>query len=237
MTDTWLDSDAGEGLEEDWGEELLGAGLDLDGDVGPRCPVVLLVDTSRSMAGEPLAAVRRGLEAFREECARAPAGRRVEVAVVAFGGTARVVQDFLPAANFVVPALEAQGDTLLAAGLLAALDVLAARHPAGSAGLLLWTDGMPQGESPEQMRAALRRLRHEEAAGRLRIFAVAVPGANRGLLTRIARRAPLKPEGLRFTEVFAELGSGLAEHAALIAPPSDSERRTKTDSGKEVPWQ
>jgi uncharacterized protein YegL len=237
MTDTWLDGDAGEGLEEDWGEELLGADLDLDGDVGPRCPVVLLVDTSRSMAGEPLAAVRRGLEAFCEECTRALAGRHVEVAVVAFGGSARVTQDFLPAANFVVPTLEAQGDTLLAAGLLAALDVLAARHAAGRAALLLWTDGMPQGESPEQMRAALRRLRHEEAAGRLRTFAVGVPGANRGLLTRIARRAPLKSEGLRFAEVFAEIGSEVGNNAALIAPTAEGERRTKTDFGKELPWQ
>ena len=234
MTDTWLDSDAG---EEDWGEELLGQDLDLDGAAGPRCPVVVLVDPSRSMAGVPLAALRRGLEAFREECTRSPAGRRVEVAVVAFGGTARVIQDFLPAINFVPPTLEAQGDTLLAAGLLAALEVLAARHPATRAALLLWTDAMPQGESPEQMRKAIRRLREEEAAGRVRTFAVGIPGANRRLLARIARRAPLKLEGLRFTDLFAEVGSGVRENEALVLPSADGERPTKMDSGKELPWQ
>jgi uncharacterized protein YegL len=225
MTDTWLDSDPGEPLEEDWGEDLLGQDLDLDGAAGPRRSVVMLVDTSRSMAGEPLAAVRRGLEAFRDECAQSPAGRQVEVAVVAFGGSARVLQDFAPTVSFVPPTLDAQGDTLLAAGLLAALEVLAARHPAAPAVLLLWTDAMPQGESPEQMRAAMRQLRQEEAAGRLRTFAVAVPGANRRLLARIARRAPLKLEGLRFAELFAEAGSGMREQEVLALPSADGESK------------
>jgi uncharacterized protein YegL len=219
MTETWLDSDAG---EEDWGEELLGQDLDLDGDAGPRLPVVLALDTSRSMAGEPLTTVRLGLEAFRAELARSPTGRQVEVAVVAFGGTARVLMDFVPAENFVPPQLEAQGDTLLATGILAALEVLGRRPQAARAALLLWTDAMPQGETPEQMRQAVRRLRQEEAAGRLRVFAVGIPGANRSLLARITRRAPLKLETLRFVELFAGLESGAGEQEVLALPRADA---------------
>ena len=52
----------------------------------PRCPCVLLLDTSGSMRGAPLDALNAGLEAFQQEIGRDTlASRRVEVAVVAKG--------------------------------------------------------------------------------------------------------------------------------------------------------
>ena len=52
----------------------------------PRCPCVLLLDTSYSMSGEKIAELNRGLERFAEELrSDAMTAKRVEVAIVSFG--------------------------------------------------------------------------------------------------------------------------------------------------------
>lgn len=49
----------------------------------PRCPCVLLLDTSGSMQGAPIDALNPGLKAFRDDLNKDPlASRRVDVAVV-----------------------------------------------------------------------------------------------------------------------------------------------------------
>jgi predicted metal-dependent peptidase len=66
----------------------------------PRCPCVLLLDTSGSMQGAPLDAMLAGLEAFRFDLAVDPlAARRVEIAVVAFDNRIRVVQRGQPGSD------------------------------------------------------------------------------------------------------------------------------------------
>ena len=51
----------------------------------PRCPCVLLLDTSGSMQGEPIKALNEGLKTFRDTLIKDPlASRRVEVAVISF---------------------------------------------------------------------------------------------------------------------------------------------------------
>ena len=58
----------------------------------PRCPCVLLLDTSGSMEGEPVAALNKGLVTFRENLVKdSMACRRVEVAVVTFDNEVKVV--------------------------------------------------------------------------------------------------------------------------------------------------
>src|SRR5512139_1796636 len=58
----------------------------------PRCPVVLLLDTSGSMKGEPIQELNEGLRAFSDALkSDRLASLRVEVAVVAFGGKVRAL--------------------------------------------------------------------------------------------------------------------------------------------------
>jgi uncharacterized protein YegL len=72
----------------------------------PRCPCVLLLDTSGSMMGEPITALNQGLVAFRDDLTRDPlASRRVELAVVTFDSEVKVVQDFVTADQFQPPTL------------------------------------------------------------------------------------------------------------------------------------
>lgn len=58
----------------------------------PRCPVVLVLDTSGSMNGNPIKELNEGLRAFAEAIRSDPlASLRVEVAVIAFGGKVRAL--------------------------------------------------------------------------------------------------------------------------------------------------
>src|SRR5512135_449557 len=56
----------------------------------PRCPVVLVLDVSGSMAGKPIAELNQGLQDFAQVLKNDPlAALRVEVAVLTFGGQVR----------------------------------------------------------------------------------------------------------------------------------------------------
>ena len=60
-----------------------------------RCPIVLILDVSRSMEGRKLDTVNRALVEFRDIIREDPVtALRADVAVIAFAGIARVVQDF-----------------------------------------------------------------------------------------------------------------------------------------------
>jgi uncharacterized protein YegL len=76
----------------------------------PRCPCVLLLDTSGSMTGAPIAALNSGLQAYKADLmADSLASQRVEVAVVTFGGHVETPAPFSTAQSFQPPTLVAGG--------------------------------------------------------------------------------------------------------------------------------
>jgi uncharacterized protein YegL len=206
----------------DWGEDLFANSTEFADNPEPRCPCVLILDTSQSMAGEPIAALNRGLHVFHEELQAVPlACKRVEVAVISFGADVRVVQDFVTVDRFQPPVLEAEGETPLCSAIVLALDLVEKRKeryrangvPYSRPWLFLITDGMPQGDTVATTRQAVQGIRAAEAAGKAAFFAVGIEGANMKLLARIAVRPPLKLEGLRFRELFAWLSASAARAA------------------------
>src|SRR4051794_25567995 len=97
----------------------------------PRLPCVLLLDTSGSMEGRPIAELNEGLRLYKEELiADALAAKRVEVAVVTFGGDVRTVSDFSTTENFYPPTLAAAGSTPLGAAINQALAMIQQRKAA-----------------------------------------------------------------------------------------------------------
>ena len=83
----------------------------------PRCPCVLLLDTSGSMQGDPIEELNSGIQGFREELfSDSLSMKRVEIAVVTFGPV-NVIQNFTTADQFRLPRLEAAGDTPLGAAV------------------------------------------------------------------------------------------------------------------------
>jgi uncharacterized protein YegL len=75
----------------------------------PRCPCVLLLDTSGSMQGEPVAQLNAGLVTFKNALAAdALAAKRVELAIITFGPV-QVLSEFQTADSFQPPSLLAPG--------------------------------------------------------------------------------------------------------------------------------
>ena len=184
----------------------------------PRCPCVLLLDTSGSMQGDPLEAMLAGLEAFRFDLAVDPlAARRVEVAVVAFDNRIRVVQDFVSPDRFEIPFLNAEGMTHVGAAIEKALEMVEerkARYRAYDVAyyrpwIFLVTDGEPQGESPHDLARATQRLPQAEAKKKVAFFAVGVENANMEALAKLGSRQPLRLKGLDFREMFVCLSRSM----------------------------
>ncbi|MCX8107913.1 MAG: VWA domain-containing protein [Verrucomicrobiae bacterium] len=184
----------------------------------PRCPCVLLLDTSGSMRGAPIDALNKGLIAFREDLVRDPlASRRVEVAIVTFDSEVKVVQDFITVDQFQPPRLSAQGLTFMGTAIHKALDMIQARKAMyrknGIAYYRPWvfmiTDGEPQGEPDTVVQQASQRIKNDEAAKRVAFFAVGVENANMAKLAEIVVRTPVKLIGLNFTELFVWLSRSM----------------------------
>jgi uncharacterized protein YegL len=185
----------------------------------PRCPCVLLLDTSGSMSGARIAALNDGICVFQWEVARdSLAARRVEVAVVTFDSAVTVLQDFVTVDQFVPPTLTAGGATAMGGGVNRALDLVQARKATLKANgvayyrpwVVLITDGEPQGEPTGEIERAIQRVQQEEAQKRVAFFAVGVEGANVAALGRLAARGPLRLAGLQFREMFVWLSQSMA---------------------------
>src|SRR4029079_16032202 len=77
----------------------------------PRCPCLLLLDTSGSMSGNAIAQLNEGVRTFEAELkADSLAAKRVEVSIVTFGPV-QIVQDFVSAETFFAPELTTNGVT------------------------------------------------------------------------------------------------------------------------------
>ncbi|AFY56682.1 uncharacterized protein Riv7116_4251 [Rivularia sp. PCC 7116] len=185
----------------------------------PRCPCVLLLDTSGSMQGAPIEALNQGLLSFKDELTKNPlASRRVEVSIVTFDSNINVVQDFVTADQFTPPILTAQGLTNMGAGIHKSLDLIQERkgqyRSNGVAYYRPWifmiTDGEPQGEPDEEVEQASQRLQSDETNKRVAFFSVGVENANMTRLSQLAVRTPLKLNGLNFVEMFVWLSASMS---------------------------
>ncbi len=185
----------------------------------PRCPCVLLLDTSGSMQGDAIEALNQGLLSLKDELVKnSLAARRVEVAIVTFDSNVNIVQDFVTADQFNPPILTAQGLTTMGAGIHKALDMVQERKSLyrtnGIAYYRPWvfmiTDGEPQGELDHLIEQAAQRLQGEEANKRVAFFTVGVENANMMRLNQLAVRTPLKLKGLNFIEMFVWLSASMS---------------------------
>ena len=208
---------------------------DLVNNPEPRCPCLLLLDTSGSMNGRPIAELNAGLRTFKDQLSGDEmASLRVEVAVMTFGPV-RVLSEFETADTFQPPTLSTTGDTPMGAAIMQGLDMLEARKnlykQAGLSYYRPWVFLITDGAPTDAYAAAAERVRQGDNAHRksFSFFAVGVEGADMTKLAQICstERPPLKLQGLSFRELFVWLSSSLGGVArsqpgqlvALPAPP------------------
>jgi uncharacterized protein YegL len=206
---------------------------DLVANPEPRCPCLLLLDTSGSMRGSPIDQLNQGLQVFKQELASDDmAMQRVEVAVITFGPV-RVISDFQTADVFQAPSLSPTGDTPMGAAIVQGLEMLEARKSmykqAGVSYYRPWvfmiTDGAPT--DSWQHAATMVRAGDSQERKAFSFFAVAVEGADMTKLSAICspNRPPMKLKGLSFRELFSWLSSSLggvarSQPGQLVALPA-----------------
>jgi uncharacterized protein YegL len=213
----------------------------------PRCPCVLLLDTSGSMNDErvvstalspvqqllqdslaartlkPIDELNAGLVAFqRELLADELAVKRIEIAVVTFGPV-KLLSDFQSPDLFRPPRLNAEGDTPLGAAIERAVELIGARKAAykqnGISYYRPWIFLLTDGEPTDDWQRAAQLVRVGEQSKAFAFFAIGVEGAKFDILRQISVRQPLRLNGLPFREMFRWLSASLS--AVSRSSPGD----------------
>lgn len=179
-----------------------------------RCPVVLLLDTSGSMCGEPIQELNRGIAAFKEDVIKdAQASLSVELAIVTFGGSVQLIQDFTSIDNFNPPQLEANSQTPMGEAIEYGLDLLETRKLIYKENGILyyrpWVFLITDGAPTDYWQSAAQLVKEAEAQRRQCFFAVGVKGADMNTLRQIAPREPMMLNGLDFRSMFVWLSTSM----------------------------
>jgi len=179
----------------------------------PRCPVVLLLDTSGSMSGDRIDELNAGLAIFKQEVQRdTTASLRVEVAIITFDSSVNLIQDFVTIDNFYPPQLTTTGMTAMGQGIELALNEVENRKAIYKSNgiqyyqpwVLLITDGGPS----DSWQSAAQRVSQATANGKISFYAVGVQGADMNILGQIDPE-PLMLQGLQFQEMFRWLSDSM----------------------------
>ena len=184
----------------------------------PRCPCVLLLDVSGSMSGEPINALNQGLISLHEDVMKdALAPQRMEIAIVTFGGSVSIVQDFVTMDNFIPPTLTVFGATPMGEAILKGIDMVTERKQkykeSGLAyyrpWLFLITDGSPTDR--HNIPKASQLLKAQEEKKGLVFFSVGVnKDADFNTLRELSNRPPMSLKGLCFAELFQWLSASMS---------------------------
>ena len=220
-------------------EQIPFADVKLANSPEPRCPCVLLVDVSGSMAeivgesgkdlgynvqqdGQTYRAVSGGKsridmvnEGLRHYQADVTTDRlaaiRVEVSVIAFGNTVETVTPFVTASEFAPPTLVANGETMMGAAILQAIDAVTVRKQQYKQNALHcfrpWIFMITDGTPTDSWQAAAAKVQEGERNKSFAFFAVGVEGANFEILKQISVRQPLALKGYSFKEMFLWLSA------------------------------
>jgi len=188
-----------------------------------RCPCLLLLDVSVSMAGRPIAELNAGLVLLKDELSADPlASKRVQIAVVTFGPV-ETVTDFVDAKQWDAPVLKAKGNTPMGAAIEHGLQMLESQKaiyknngiPLYRPWVFLITDGGPT----DSWENAARLVHEGEAKKKFKFFAVGVDQANFDILKQISVGDPIALKETRFRDLFAWLSSSLS--AVSQSTPGD----------------
>jgi uncharacterized protein YegL len=195
----------------------------------PRCPSLLILDVSGSMQGAPLRQLQEGIEVYKDSLhSDSLARQRVEVAILTFGGRVELVHPFATVDTFLVPRLEARGDTPMGQSVVEGVGLIESQKVTYKQNgiayyrpwIFLFTDGGPTDVNTDYWVQAKQRVKEGEDRKAFSFFSVGVEGADFGRLSELGVREPLKLKGLEFRKMFEWLSA--SQQAVSRSTPGDT---------------
>lgn len=190
----------------------------------PRVALTLVLDTSGSMKNASIDALNAGIECLAKSLKTdLLARRRVEIAIITFGGHVELKQPFTNASEFQPEKLNAYANTPMGEALEKAMAVLTMQKslykqhgvPYYRPWMMLISDGKPS-DSIEQ---AKQQIHQEIKDKHFAFFAVGVKNADMHLLSSLSPRPALKLKGLNFEALFEWLSASMSTVSTSL--PSD----------------
>ncbi len=203
------------------------------GNHEPRCPCVLLLDTSASMEGEAIEALNEGYKLFLDTLKEDDlAALRVELCVITFGGHVHPLQEFTTVDESSFIKMMSGGLTPMGEAIQLGITKLAERkklyRSIGVRHFRPWMFLITDGEPTDEWKNAAELVHQHTKGKHLSFFAVGVDDANMAILKNISVRPPVQLKGLQFSEMFEWLSSSLA--AASHSNPGDKVQLRTFDS-------
>lgn len=197
-------------------------------------PAVLLVDTSGSMSGTPIAELNQGLVAFGQALQEdSLALGRAEVCVISFNSNVETEMSFRPATDYQAPVLSANGLTSLNEAIEAGLDAIESRKAEYKAQgvsyyrpwLFVLTDGVPT--DTERESASMERLRKAIRNKKVVYMPMGIGNADTAKLQEYypdetQAKIVLKADASNFKEAFVWLSQSLSVVSQSDPNVSDS---------------
>ena len=195
---------------------------DLVDNPTPRVPVVLCLDCSGSMSGEPIDELNEGVSTFykainEDEVARYSA----EICIVTFGPVQKETDFQTLDMNSRPPQLSADGATPMGEAVKLALDLLDERKQQYRQNgvdyyqpwLVLMTDGEPYGGSTQVLNEQIDRVVRLVESRKLTVFPIGIgANADMNVLNRFSPgRSALKLKGLNFADFFSWLSKSVSK--------------------------
>lgn len=189
--------------------------VDFETDREPRCACVLLLDTSNSMKGDKIRRLNEGYKLLINTLRKdGLAALRVELSVITFGDTVKVVQDFTTVDQITAKNLVCDGGTPMGEAITVAVSKVIERKKVYKANGVRyyrpWIFMITDGEPTDAWKNAATLVRNQENDGHFLFFAVGVEGADMHILRQISVREPLALQGLKFVEMFQWLSASLS---------------------------
>ena len=179
------------------------------------CPVVLLIDTSSSMSSAHINQLIEGVINFRKELMQdTVASHNLEIAIITFGDSAHIVQDFTTVENLLPPKLVASGKSAMGQGIELALNKLKTRKAAyknnGIQERPAWIFLIAGSTPTDNWQNAAQQIRQAFENSKLNFFAMGIQGADMDTLNQIApSNSPVMLDGSKFQELFHWLADSL----------------------------
>lgn len=169
--------------------------------------LVFLLDTSGSMSGNPIRDLNAGLNRFKEEVCKDKQTRDIlDIAIVEFNSTHRVVQEFVPVEYMNEVKLDASGGTVMAPAIETALNMVNDRskfyRTSGTVPYKPWVILVSDGAPGDDISYAIKRIKDMEEYGKVSFRSLGVEGYDSKVLHSLSGPKVMKLTGTDFTSFF-----------------------------------